>query len=61
MSELRRTGNFTDCSFTIQAWPKFYLSDVSGFIGVEQVIGLSLLKASLDYTTYEHHHHYNDF
>lgn len=33
--------------------PKSYLKDVSGFIDVEKVIELSLLKTALDYAVYE--------
>lgn len=33
--------------------PKSYLKDVSGFIDVEKVIELPLLKTALDYSVYE--------
>lgn len=41
--------------------PKSYLRDFSGFIGIEQVIALTLLKAGLNCAIYEHYHHYDCF
>lgn len=48
MDELR-----TNVVSQFKYWPKSYLRDVSGFIGVEQVIALALRKAALDCAIYE--------
>lgn len=61
MDGLRKLGTLLIVVSQFKPWPTFYLRDVSGFIGVEQVCGLSSLKAVFDYAVYEHYHHYNDF